>query len=162
MSTLLTRRVFPYVVDDRTPFTPFTDGVQAARVNGARLPMDVPDLAFRNHYNTPSETRRGEVDNTKGSLEVVVTIEPVYNSGPDTARGASRNTHMGVVKTPQIPNTIRKPFIVSRNLFSPTAHRDDASRCALSAVIPPPATRPSKDIRMPEKMGKRGSGGHFT
>jgi hypothetical protein len=149
----VTRKAFPY-----TPFP----GPNVPEGTKGRLPMDVPDLIFRNHYGTLSETRRGELGNTKGSLTVIIPIESVYNSGPDSVRGASHNKSRGVVPTPQAQGTIRKPIIISRNLFSPTAHRDDPKRLALSGAIPPPAVMPSKDRGMPPKMGKRGSGGHFT
>lgn len=151
----MTLRAFPY-----TPFDRNVNEQEGKKRTG--LPMDAPDLIFRNHYNTPSETRRGEIGNTRGSLASVVPMERIYSTGPDTVRGASRLVAGGVVKGYMRDNTIRVHLLVSRNLFSPTSHARDETRLAMSGKIPPVNAVPTKDRGMPLKMGKRGTGGNFT
>lgn len=150
----MTRKAFPY--------TPFDKSIQPPGPERVHYPMDAPYLEFRNHYNTPSETRRGEIGNTHGSLDQVVPIEAVYSTGPDTARGASRRMTGGVVRGYMIESSVRVAILVSRNLFSPTSHPNPEIRCRASATIPPKNAIPTKDIGMPPKMGKRGTGGKFT
>lgn len=146
----MTRRAFPY-----TPFDPLVQNDTRPR-----LPMNAPDLEYRNHYKLG--TRTGELENTVGRLGVVVPIEDVFSSGPDTVRGASRNISGGVVKGYIKEGTIRPSLLVSRNLYSPTSHANDVNRLAASGRIPPNNAVPTKDIGMPPKMGKRGTGGNFT
>ena len=122
--------------------------------------MNTPDLIFRNHYKPG--TRSGELGFTYGSHALVVPIESVFTSGPETARGASRRLTGGVVKGYMAENTIRVSKLVSRNLFSPTSHPTDVNRLAMSGRFPPNNAVPTKDIGMPPKMGKRGTGGNFT
>jgi hypothetical protein len=153
----VTRKAYPY-----TPFDPTVEEGLPIPTRRPALPMDAPYLTFRNHYGTPSETRRGDVGNTRGSLANVVPIEAIFTSGPETVRGDSRNISGGVVKGYIRENTIRMRVLVSRNLFSPTSHARDATRLALSGKYPPPAVVPSKDIGMPPKMGKRGTGGNYV
>ncbi len=142
--------------------------------------MDAPDLIFRNHYGTPSETRRGEIGNTKGNLALVVPVQTPHDTtaggpGPLKPRQgltverrqdgtiASNTVTGGVVKGYITGNdTIRIRALVSRNLFSPTSHPSNAASAAYSARIPPQNAIPSKDRGMPPKMGKRGTGGNFT
>lgn len=168
----MTRRAFPY--------TPFDNQVQIVEGKPrTRLPMDAPMLAFRNHYNTPSESRRGEAANTKGSLGWVVTVQTPHDTtagGPGSTKPSqgmrgtnvdptiSSNTVTGGVVKGYITrgDSIRMSVLVSRNLFSPTSHASNAASAAFTAKIPPPAVVPSKDIGMPPKMGKRGTGGNFT
>jgi hypothetical protein len=146
----MTRRAFPY-----TPFDPLVQNDTRPR-----LPMNSPDLNYRNHYK--EGTRVGELGNTKGQLGVVVPIESIFTSGPETARGASRRLTGGVVRGYMRENSIRPSILVSLNLKSPTSHPIDANRLAASGRIPPVNTVPSKDRGMPPKMGKRGTGGNFT
>ncbi len=140
------------------PYTPFDSRVQDD--TRPRLPMNSPDLIFRNHYKPG--TRNGELDQTHGNLALVVPIEPIFTSGPETVRGASRNVSGGVVKGYMRDNTIRIHALVSRNLFSPTSHPTNAASAAYTAKTPPNNAVPTKDIGMPPKMGKRGTGGNFT
>jgi hypothetical protein len=150
----MTRRAFPY--------TPFDPGIQETGIVNERthLPMDAPTLEYRNHYRYG--TRIGEKDYTHGNLALVVPIEPIFTSGPETARGASRNVTGGVVRGYMRENTIRIRALVSRNLKSPTSHPSNAASAAYTAKIPPVNAVPSKDRAMPVKMGKRGTGGNFT
>jgi hypothetical protein len=166
----MTRRAFPY--------TPFDSLVEVTGSERTRLPMDLPFLSYRNHYNTPSETRRGELGNTKGSLAWVVPIQTPHDTsagGPyqgaprqGMARGvdgtiSSRTVTGGTVKGYITDaDTIRIKVLVSRNLYSPTSHANDAKRTAYSGAIPPQNAKPSKDRGMPPKMGKRGTGGNYT
>jgi hypothetical protein len=140
------------------PYTPFDNQVQDD--TRPRLPMNSPDLIFRNHY--PEGTRRGEIDQTHGNLALVVPIESVFTSGPETARGASRRLTGGVVRGYMRENTIRIHALVSRNLYSPTSHPSNAASAAYTQKIPPVNAVPSKDRGMPPKMGKRGTGGNYT
>jgi hypothetical protein len=140
------------------PYTPFDSRVQDD--TRPRLPMNSPDLIFRNHY--PTGTRTGELDQTHGNLALVVPIESIFTSGPETARGASRRLTGGVVKGYMRENTIRIHALVSRNLFSPTSHPSNDASAAYTQKIPPVNAVPSKDRGMPPKMGKRGTGGNFT
>jgi hypothetical protein len=160
------RRALPY-----TPFAP------PKPPGSPLLPMDVPTLAFRNHYKDGLDTRRGELPNTVGDRAHVIPLQSPHDTtagGPahiapyqgengDDPTISSNTVTGGVVKGYITSNnSIRKAVIVSRNLYSPTSHPSDAARAAASAKIPPPAIKPSKDIGMPPKMGKRGSGGNFT
>lgn len=153
------------------PYTPFS-----TPKSGPVLPMDTPTLAFRNHYSDGADTRRGELGNTQGAKGKVVPVQSPHDttaggplhiaprqgeSGADPTI-ASNTVTGGVVKGYITSNdSIRPALLVSRNLYSPTSHPSDAARTAASAKIPPPAIKPSKDINMPPKMGKRGSGGNF-
>lgn len=135
-------------------------------------------LTYRNHYNTPSETRRGEWDTTKGSLALVVPVQTPHDTtagGPGPVRPgqgmdkfvdgtiSSRTVTGGTVRGYITANdTIRIRALVSRNLFSPTSHPSNAASAAYTAKIPPQNAVPSKDRGMPPKMGKRGTGGNFT
>jgi hypothetical protein len=164
----VTRKAFPY--------TPFDSGVQPTGVERTPLPMDTPTLIFRNHY--PEGTRIGEQYNTKGAHSHVVEVQTPHDTsgggpGPHRptqglAKGvdgtiSSRTVTGGVVKGYITSNdSIRINVLVSRNLFSPTSHASDASRCRASAIIPPVNAAPSKDRGMPPKMGKRGTGGKYT
>jgi hypothetical protein len=149
----VTRKAYPYI--------PFDLGIQeTGLVKKSHLPMDAPTLEYRNHYRPG--TRVGELDQTHGNLALIVPIEPIFSTGPDTVRGASRNVSGGVVKGYLRENTIRIHALVSRNLFSPTSHATDVNRIAASGKIPPTNAVPSKDRAMPVKMGKRGTGGHFS
>jgi hypothetical protein len=170
-----TRKAFPY-----TPFDNRVEEREGIPSHRPRLPMDAPDLIFRNHYNTPSETRRGELGNTLGSLAVVVPIQTPHDTtagGPGPLRPnqgltnkkrldgtiASNTVTGGVVKGYITDNdTIRIKVLVSRNLYSPTSHARDATRLAASGRIPPQNAIPSKDRGMPPTMGKRGTGGNYT
>jgi hypothetical protein len=139
--------------------------------------MDTPTLAFRNHYKDGADTRRGELNNTLGSRAKVVPMQSPHDTSAGGPVGiaphqgengqdptiASNTVTGGVVKGYITSNNSRRPaLLVSRNLYSPTSHPGDAARTAASGKIPPPAIKPSKDIGMPPKMGKRGSGGNFT
>jgi hypothetical protein len=170
---VLTRRAFPY-----TPFDNRVEEREGIPSHRPRLPMDAPDLVFRNHYNTPSETRRGELDNVRGSLAIVVPVQTPHDTtaggpGPlkpsqgigkrNDATVASNVVTGGVVKGYITDNdTIRIKVVVARNLFSPTSHARDSTRLAMSGRIPPQNAIPSKDRGMPVKMGKRGTGGNYT
>jgi hypothetical protein len=144
------------------PYTPFDNQIQESGVENKRthLPMDAPTLTYRNHY-LPG-TRRGELDQTHGNLALVVPIESIFTSGPETARGASHRLTGGVVKGYMRESTIRIHALVSRNLFSPTSHPTNAASAAYTQKIPPVNAVPSKDRKMPPKMGKRGTGGNYT
>lgn len=146
------RKAFPY-----TPFDEVAHNLDRGRPT---LPMDAPSLEHRNHYRPG--TRIGELEYTKASASLVVPIEHNFSSGPESVRGASRRVSGGVVKGYMREDTIRIKAIVSRNLFSPTAHPTNAASAAYTAKIPPPAVPPTKDRGMPPKMGKRGTGGHYT
>jgi hypothetical protein len=160
----MTRRALPY--------TPFAH----PKTGGPPLPMDAPTLEFRNHYK--DGTRYGERDNTLGDRAHVTPLQSPHDStaggptrikptqgenGNDDPTISSNVVTGGVVKGYITPNdSLRKAILVSRNLFSPSSHPSDPARVAASGKIPPPAIKPSKDIGMPPKMGKRGSGGNFT
>ena len=143
-----------------------------------KLPMDTPTLAFRNRYNTPSETLRGI--ETRGSLAFVVPVQRPHAAG--TMRGnlryprqgtghgdplISSNTVTGGVVKGYItnPNSIRIAVMVARNLYSPTSHPSQQAQAAYTARIPPRALKPSKDLYYPKSpipSGGKGMGGNFT
>jgi len=156
------RRALPYVV-----------GEDPQKYAGT--PMEAPTRAFADHFNGGQITKDIE---TRGNLALVVPLQNPHDvgtqNGVDPGRPISRgtrgdslmpsNTVMGGVVKGYItsPDSIRKQYVVALNHFSPTSHATAAARCAASAKIPPPAIVPSKDIGMPPKMGKRGTGGNFT
>ena len=175
------RRAYPYTAFEVTGSPAITETPSPNTVNTTRaksrpmLPMDTPTLAFRNHFNTPSEVLRGI--ETKGSLAFVVPIHRQH----DTTSGSQENVspHQGelggdatissntvtggTVKGYIRPNTIRVAVLVARNLYSPTAHPGDAARTSWTAKIPPAALKPSKDLYYPPKpSGGKGMGGNFT
>lgn len=138
--------------------------------------MDTPSREFANHFK--SNVLEG-ID-TRGNLAMVVPINTPHDVGTvqGTTKGVpagtgmrkggdpllSGNTVTGGVVQGYItdPDTIRKTFLIARNLKSPASHPDDAARVAASAKMPIAATKPSKDIGMPPKYSRRGTGGAYT
>lgn len=137
-------------------------------------PMDTPTREFANHLK--SNVMEG-ID-TRGNLAMVVQIHTPHHSGRLTSakpgmpllRGTRSdpvnpsNTTMGGVVQGYIdsPDSIRKAYLVARNNFSPTSHANDANRIAQSGKMPVAAVKPSKDIAMPPKYSRRGTGGAYT
>lgn len=136
--------------------------------------MDTPSREFANHFK--SNVLEG-ID-TRGNLAMVVPIHTPHDvgtvqgvtKGVPASRGTrgdpllSGNTVTGGVVNGAItdPDTIRKSFLIARNLKSPSSHPNDANRAAASAKMPIAATKPSKDIGMPPKYSRRGTGGAYT
>lgn len=138
-------------------YTPFVQPNEQAGKT-VRLPMDAPSLASRSHLG--DKGRYGE--DIRGTLGVVVPIHSPGDSGRDAVRGGSKVVTGGTVRGYITSNnSIRPSLLVARNLFSPTSHPSDSARVAASGRVPPAAIRPSKDITMPPKMGKRGTGGSY-
>lgn len=136
--------------------------------------MDTPPRDLANHFK--SNVLEG-ID-TRGNLAMVVEVRHPHDIGTmqgvtvgvPASRGTrgdpllSSNTVTGGVVNSHISSndSIRKSFLVARNLKSPTAHPNDFDRAAASAKIPPPAVKPSKDRAMPPKYSRRGTGGNYT
>jgi hypothetical protein len=134
--------------------------------------MDTPTREFANHLK--SNVMQGI--ETRGNLAMVVQVRHPHDvgtqqgvtNGVPASRGTrgdpllSSNTVMGGVVQGYITDndSIRKAYLIARNLYSPTAHPSDANRLAASSKIVY-ATKPTKDIRMPKKIG-RGTGGNYT
>jgi len=134
--------------------------------------MDTPTREFANHLK--SNVMQG-ID-TRGNLAMVVSVQEPHDIGhiEGTTKGvpASRGTRLdpkvpsntvmgGVVQGYITSNdSIRKAYLIARNLYSPSAHPSDANRLAASAKVVY-AVKPTKDIRMPKKIG-RGTGGNYT
>lgn len=157
------RRALPYTVgEDPRAF--------------AGTPMECPTRAFADHFNGGAITKDIE---TRGNLALVVpmgnphdvgTVQNGVTRGVPASRGTRgdplvpSNTVMGGVVNNGITanDSIRKAFVVPLNHFSPQSHSSDADRAAYSAKVPPPAIMPSKDIGMPPKYSRRGTGGNYT
>jgi len=138
------------------------------------LPMDTPTRDFASHFTDGIL----EGIDTRGNLAMVVQVQPPHDvggldtalSGTPQSRGTRNDPKIpsntvtgGVVKSPITSNdSIRKAFLIARNLYSPTSHANDENRCAASARIPVAATIPSKDRGMPPKYSRRGTGGNYT
>lgn len=135
------RRALAYPAHDVGPFT--TSGH-----DGVRLPMDAPTRATANHFG--DQALRGI--KTSLNLAMTVPIQRPYGGG---------GWEVTAFPLLQPSRAARDEIVVvigsAQNFFSPTYHSNP-----LSDIQPPPAVKPSKDITMPPKMGKRGTGGHFT
>lgn len=115
-------------------------------------PMDVPTRQFANHFG--DQALIGIV--TKGSLAYDAPINRPY-----AGQGAEVVAFPLLQPSRVAPNFTRVNMMTAQNFFSPSRHPSQAVRLALSAVIPPRAVVPTKDIKMPPKYGMRGTGGHY-
>lgn len=138
--------------------------------------MDTPTREFAAHFK--SNVLEGI--ETRGNLAMVVPINRPHDVGTvqGTTKGVPAGTGMRPGGDPLLPgntvtggvvrgyindpDTIRKAFLIARNLKSPSSHPSDENRAAASAKMPAPAVKPSKDIGMPPKYSRRGTGGNYT
>lgn len=118
-----------------------------------RYPMDAPTRATANHFGDKALIGI----KTSGSLAATVPINRPY-----AGQGAEVLAFPLVQPSRVSPDAARVVLMSAQNFYSPSRHPDPEHRLAASAYIPPPATKPTKDITMPPKYGMRGTGGHYT